>query len=60
MSYTIEQLQRRIDELSLRIEETKNRLPAHSTKPLIMMELLDLEDEYEDLCNKLNLLKLAD
>ena len=59
MSNAIDQLQKRIAELSERIEETKKRLPAHSTKPPIMMELLDLEDEHADLSKKLRDLKNA-
>jgi hypothetical protein len=59
MSNAIDHLQKRIAELSERIEETKKRLPAHSTKPPIMMELLDLEDEHADLSNKLRNLKDA-
>ena len=59
MSNAIDHLQKRIAELSERIEETKKRLPAHSTKPPIMMELLDLEDEHADLSNKLRNLKNA-
>ncbi len=57
MSNPIKKLQNKIDELSARIEDTKKRLPAHSTKPPIMMELLDLEDEYDALCKQLNQLK---
>ncbi len=53
----IKQLQKEIDALRIRIEETKNRLPAHSTKPPIMMELLDLEDAYDALCKQLSHLK---
>lgn len=58
MSVTNEQLLRKkVEDLRERIEETKKRLPAHSTKPPIMMELLDLEDEYDNLCRKLAQLK---
>ena len=35
------------------IIETKSRLPAHSTKPPVMMDLLDYEDEYDALQKKL-------
>lgn len=57
MSDPIEQLQKKMAELSERILETQKRLPAHSTKPPIMMELLELEDEYGELQKKLNQLK---
>lgn len=36
-------------ELETLIRETKQRLPAHSTKPPVMMELLAYEDEYDEL-----------
>lgn len=47
------QLEKEIAELVAAIEETKRRLPAHSTKPSIMMELFDLEDRYNELCCQL-------
>lgn len=39
------------------IIETKSRLPAHSAKPPVMMDLLDYEDEYDALQKKLTELK---
>lgn len=44
---TLEQLRHRLRDLEAEIAETKNRLPAHSTKPPVMMDLLELEDEYD-------------
>ena len=44
-------------ELEALINETKDRLPAHSTKPPVMMELLEYEDEYDILQKKLERLK---
>ncbi len=44
-------------ELETLIKETKDRLPAHSTKPPVMMELLEYEDEYDILQKKLERLK---
>ncbi len=44
-------------ELEILINETKDRLPAHSTKPPVMMELLEYEDEYDILQKKLERLK---
>lgn len=46
-------IKNRIKELETLIRETRDRLPAHSTKPPVMMELLDYEDEYEALMKKL-------
>ncbi|MCD6585119.1 MAG: hypothetical protein J7K96_05085 [Desulfobacteraceae bacterium] len=50
-------LENRLQELEKEIRETKNRLPAHSTKPVIMMELLALEDEYDIIMEKIKILK---
>jgi hypothetical protein len=49
----IEIMKKRMEELETLIRETSDRLPAHSTKPGIMMELLDYEDEYAGLKKKL-------
>ena len=38
---------RRHQELEEAIAEVTSRLPAHSVKPLIMNELLELEDELD-------------
>jgi len=43
--------------LEVLIKETRDRLPAHSTKPPVMMELLDYEDEYEALSKQLEAIK---
>ena len=43
----LNELEARLSELEAAIEETKQRLPAHSVKPPVMMDLLDLEDQYE-------------
>ena len=44
---TLPELHKRLRELEAQIAETKKRLPAHSVKPPLMMELLALEDEYD-------------
>lgn len=41
----IEMLKKRLTELDNAISETEKRLPAHSIKPPVMHDLLDLEDE---------------
>jgi hypothetical protein len=46
---TLTHLKERLQQLEKQIEETKKRLPAHSVKPPVMMDLLALEDEYETL-----------
>ncbi len=57
MSEKIEKTETRLKELDALIKETKGRLPAHSTKPPVMMDLLDLEDEYDELMGQLRQLK---
>lgn len=54
----IESIKKRIAELEKLISKTKERLPAHSTKPPIMMELLAYEDEYDLLVKKLEELEI--
>ncbi|WDP90045.1 MAG: hypothetical protein HUN04_10120 [Desulfobacter sp.] len=56
----IAEIKKRMAELETRIKETRDRLPAHSAKPGIMMELMDYEDEYEELAGKLAALKKKD
>jgi len=56
-SDTIDSIKKRMKELETLINETKDRLPAHSTKPPVMMELLEYEDEYDILQKKLERLK---
>jgi uncharacterized protein (DUF342 family) len=57
MNKQIAQLQKSLHQLEKKIRETKKRLPAHSAKPQIMMELFDLEDEYLEISQKLDKLK---
>ena len=54
---TLDELNKRLRELDEEITETKKRLPAHSVKPLVMMDLLALEDEYEALLKQVEELK---
>lgn len=53
---TIQKLEKRLHELEKKIRETKKRLPAHSVKPPVMMDLIDLEDEYDSVLKQLNAL----
>ena len=53
----IDSIKKRMKELEALIKETKERLPAHSTKPPVMMELLEYEDEYDILERKLKTLE---
>lgn len=49
----IEKIRNRLAELEVLIVETERRLPAHSTKPPVMMDLLALEDERDLLLKQL-------
>jgi len=51
------ELYERLRELDDEISETKKRLPAHSVKPPVMMDLLALEDEYDALLKQIEELK---
>ena len=57
MAETAAEIKKRMEELEILIRETKQRLPAHSTKPPVMVELLEYEDEYDILMKKLKTLK---
>ena len=57
MQDKIEDIKKRMKALEILIKETKARLPAHSAKPPVMMDLLDYEDEYDTLLKKFNKLK---
>jgi len=46
---SLAQMETRLRELEADIKETEARLPAHSVKPPVMLDLLALEDEYETL-----------
>jgi len=49
----IETLKTKLAELEAAIAETEKRLPAHSIKPPVMHELLDLEDERDSVLREL-------
>jgi len=55
----IETLRQKLAELEKEIAETKKRLPAHSVKPPVMMDLLALEDEYDAIIKHIEWLKRA-
>ena len=54
---SIEKLEKRLLEITEEIKEVKKRLPAHSVKPPVMMDLLDLEDEYDRVRKRIKLLR---
>ncbi len=53
MPDTIDDIKKRMKELEVLIRETQERLPAHSMKPPVMVDLLEYEDEYDILMKKL-------
>jgi hypothetical protein len=53
----IQSLEKELHRLEERISEVEKRLPAHSVKPPIMSELLELEDERDKILSKLLVLK---
>ena len=54
---TLEELKEQLQILEKEIAETKKRLPAHSVKPPVMMDLLALEDQYDDLLKQIQKLR---
>ena len=57
MTEKLDELEERLSELEEKIKETKKRLPAHSTKPPVMMDLLALEDEHDEIFKKIREIK---
>ena len=57
---TLSEMKKRLQELDEEIKETKRRLPAHSVKPPVMMDLLALEDEYDLLLRQIQELTSSD
>ena len=57
MKSDLKRLEKKLKELNKKIAEVKKRMPAHSIKPPIMMELFELEDEREALEKQIEDLK---
>ncbi len=53
-------LEDKLKKLDEKIAEVNKRMPAHSAKPPIMMELFALEDEREEVFRKLQQIKNAE
>ena len=60
MDRTIAEIENELKRLEDEIGEVKRRLPAHSVKPPIMMELLELEDRRDVLLKIIGKLKPAE
>jgi hypothetical protein len=54
---SLPEMEKKLAELAEAIKETEKRLPAHSVKPPVMMDLLALEDEYDILLKRIRELK---
>jgi hypothetical protein len=50
---TVALLQKELHNLEAKIRELKDRLPAHSAKPGMLQELMDLEDERDLLLSRI-------
>jgi len=57
---SLAQMENRLKELEAAIKETEARLPAHSVKPPVMIDLLALEDEYEALMQQIRAHRAGD
>lgn len=55
-----EALEKQLDEINDRIEEAENRLGAHSVKAVLMQELFVLEEERDEIMEKLRTLTDSD
>lgn len=52
---TADKLKARIEAIDAEIRAVEERLPAHSVKPPLMIQLFALEDEREALCQQLGI-----
>jgi hypothetical protein len=50
-------LEKQLQAIEDQIQELKQRLPAHSIKPVMMMELLELEDQHEKILAQIHTLE---
>jgi hypothetical protein len=60
MDRMVAEIENELKLLEEKIGEVKRRLPAHSVKPPIMMELLELEDRRDELLKIIGNLKPAE
>lgn len=57
MKSDLQALEKKLKEVDEKIAEVNQRMPAHSVKPPIMMQLFELEDEREALAKQIEKLK---
>ena len=54
---SLERLEERLQKLEEKIKDAKLHLPAHSTKPPVMITLLDLEDERDTIQEQIDAIR---
>ncbi|MEJ2727963.1 MAG: hypothetical protein P8185_05530 [Deltaproteobacteria bacterium] len=54
MKSNLKDLEDKLKELEQKIAEVNRRMPAHSVKPPIMMQLFALEDERDAIAKQIN------
>lgn len=57
MKPELKALEKKLKQVDEKIAEVNQRMPAHSVKPPIMMQLFELEDEREALVRQIEKLK---
>ena len=57
MKLSLKMLEKQLKAVDEKIAEVNQRMPAHSVKPPIMMQLLELEDERDALVKQIKKLK---
>ncbi len=57
---TIAELAERLRALEAAIEDCRGRMPAHSAKPAMVQELMDLEDERDRLLSEIRAIDAKD
>lgn len=57
MKSDLQALEKKLKEVDEKIAEVNQRMPAHSVKPPIMMQLFELEDERDALAKQIEKLK---
>ena len=52
-----QELEAQLERINALIDEAENRLGAHSIKPVLMQELLNLEEKRDNILEQINALK---
>ena len=54
-----QELETQLERINTLIDETEDRLGAHSVKPVLMQELLGLEEKRDNILEQIHTLELA-